>query len=503
MTTLLDRGKAADSISSVLSDRLADRGLACDSALIAGWHYTSYQSVETFDVTDPATGQVLASLPECGVAEVRDAIDAASAAQTAWAARTGKERASILRRIHDLMIAHVDDLATILTLEMGKPLEEARGEVRYGAAYFEWFAEEAKRIYGDTIPGHERDKRIIVLRQPVGVVAAITPWNFPNAMIARKIAPALAAGCAVVCKPAAQTPLSALAIGILAERAGLPAGLLSILTGTRSAEIGEEMCRNEKVRKISFTGSTRVGAVLMRTCADQIKKVSLELGGNAPFIVFDDADLDAAVEGAMAAKFRNAGQTCVCANRIYVQSDVYDAFADRFAHAVGKLVVGNGSEAGVEIGPLIDERAIAKVEAHIADATLRGGQVVVGGSRKNPGSLFFKPTVLTHADAGMLVARDETFGPLAPLFRFETEEEVVRMANATEFGLASYVYARDLSRVWRVAEALECGMVGVNTGKISTEVAPFGGVKQSGLGREGSKYGLDDYLDYKYVCLSV
>nr|WP_254911399.1 NAD-dependent succinate-semialdehyde dehydrogenase [Sphingomonas sp. CDS-1] len=464
---------------------------------------TVSNTLRRFDVVDPATGEMLASVPDCGVAETRLAIEAAQTAQREWAARTGKERAAVLRRIHDLMLDNLDDLAMILTREMGKPLNEAKGEIRYGAAYFEWFGEEAKRIYGDTIPGHERDKRIIVLRQPIGVVAAITPWNFPNAMLARKIAPALAAGCAVVCKPAAQTPLSALAIGELVERAGLPPALVSIVPGTAAAEIGTEMCENPKVRKITFTGSTRVGANLMRASADQIKKVSLELGGNAPFIVFDDADVEEAVKGAIAAKFRNAGQTCVCANRIYVQAGVYDAFAERFAKAVSDLAVGNGMDEGVQIGPLIEPQALIKVETHVADAVAKGGAVMTGGKRAAQGNLFYEPTVLRGATNDMLVASEETFGPVAPLFRFETEAEVITQANASEFGLAGYFYSRDLSRVWRVAEALECGIVGVNTGMVSTEVAPFGGVKQSGMGREGSRYGLDDYLEMKYLCLGL
>ena len=490
-------------VAATLAGALRDPGLAAATGFIAGARLDESATQRRFDVSDPATGALLARLPDCGVAETRAAIEAARLAQVEWARRTGKERAVVLRRLHDLMTEHIDDLALILTREMGKPIAEARGEVRYGAAYFEWFAEEAKRIYGDTIPGHERDKRIIVLRQPVGVVAAITPWNFPNAMLARKIAPALAAGCAVVCKPAAQTPLSALAIGVLAERAGLPAGLLSIIPGTASAEIGAEMCNNLTVRKITFTGSTRVGAHLMRACADQIKKVSLELGGNAPFIVFDDADLDEAVKGAIAAKFRNAGQTCVCANRIYVQKGVYDAFAHRFAEAVSGLAVGNGVDDDAQIGPLIEAQALIKVEAHLADAVGKGGAIITGGRRAARGGLFYEPTVVRDATDAMQIASEETFGPVAPLFAFETEDEVITRANASEFGLAGYFYSRDLSRVWRIAEALECGIVGVNTGLVSTEVAPFGGVKQSGMGREGSKYGLDDYLEMKYLCLGL
>jgi succinate-semialdehyde dehydrogenase/glutarate-semialdehyde dehydrogenase len=490
-------------IATALSDRLRNSDLASAAAAVASDWRIAAASGQTFAVSDPATGTVIATLPDCGVAEVREAIDSAFEAQRGWAAATGKERAIILRAIHDLMVANVDDLATILTMEMGKPLNEAKAEVLYGAAYFEWYGEEAKRIYGDVIPGHERDKRIVVLRQPVGVVGAITPWNFPSAMIARKIAPALAAGCAVVCKPATQTPLSALAIAALAKRAGLPDGLLHVVPGTSSAQIGLELCANEKVRKLTFTGSTQVGRVLMGQCASQIKKLSLELGGNAPFVIFDDADLDAAVEGALVAKFRNTGQTCVCANRFYIQAGVYDAFAEKFAVAVSALVVGNGLDPASTAGPLIEEKSVAKVEEHIADALSHGADVLAGGERDAQGPLFFKPTILKNVRQDMLIAREETFGPVAPLFRFETEEEVIAMANATEFGLASYFYARDLSRVWRVAEQLEAGIVGVNTGKISTEVAPFGGIKQSGIGREGSRYGLDDYLELKYVCLSV
>lgn len=490
-------------IAKALCARLRDPSLIEPVAILGGEQLAAVSSGAIYDVTDPATGAVVATLPDCGVPEMQRAIDLAYAAQPGWAAKSAKERATILRRIHDLMVEHVDDLATILTMEMGKPLAEARGEILYGASYFEWFGEEAKRAYGDIIPGHEADKRIQVLRMPVGVVGSITPWNFPNAMIARKIAPALAAGCAIVCKPAAQTPLSAVAIGLLAERAGLPKGLLSILAGTKSSAVGQELCSNPKVRKITFTGSTEVGRVLMRQCSDQIKKMSLELGGNAPFIVFDDADLDKAVQGAMAAKFRNAGQTCVCANRLYVQSGVYDAFAEKLAVAVAALKLGNGFDEGVTAGPLIEEASVVKVEDHIADALARGGRVVVGGARSASGSLFFEPTVITGATSAMKVAREETFGPLAPLFRFDTVEDVIAQANDTEFGLAAYFYARDISRVWQVAEALEYGMVGVNTGKISTEVAPFGGIKQSGIGREGSRYGLDEYLERKYVCVEI
>lgn len=490
-------------VAHSLASRLKDASLLIDKALIGDTWLDRSEDGRTFEVTNPATGEVLATLPDMTRAETAKAIDAAYVAQKAWAAKTGKERASVLRRLHDLMVANADDLAIILTAEMGKPLAEAKGEVLYGASYIEWFAEEAKRIYGDTIPGHQPDKRIIVLKQPVGVVAAITPWNFPNAMLTRKLAPALAAGCAMVSKPAAETPLSALAIAALALRAGLPAGLFNIVLSTDSASVGQEMCFNSKVRKLTFTGSTNVGKILMRQGADQVLKLGLELGGNAPFIVFDDADVDAAVEGAMISKFRNNGQTCVCANRLYVQSGVYDAFAAKLAARVAQLKVGDGFADGVQAGPLISEKALVKVEEHIADALEQGAQVNTGGNRDALGGLFFQPTVLTGVTGDMKVAREETFGPVAPLFRFETEEEVIELANNTEFGLASYFYSKDLSKVFRVAEALEYGMVGVNTGLISTEVAPFGGIKQSGQGREGSKYGIEDYLEIKYLCVSI
>ncbi len=408
-----------------------------------------------------------------------------------------------MRAWYDLMVANADDLGAILTAEMGKPLAEAKGEVLYGASFVEWFAEEAKRVYGETIPGHQRDKRITVIKQPIGVAASITPWNFPNAMIARKVAPALAVGCGFVARPAAETPLSALAMAVLAERAGVPAGLFSVVTSTKSSAIGKEFCENHAVRKLTFTGSTEVGRILLRQAADQVMKCSMELGGNAPFIVFDDADLDKAVEGAMISKFRNNGQTCVCANRIYVQAGVYDAFADKLAAAVKKLNVGDGLDDGVTTGPLINAAAVEKVEEHIADALAGGGHVVTGGKRHALGGTFFEPTVVTGITPEMKVSTEETFGPLAPLFKFETEEEVIRLANDTIFGLASYFYARDIGRITRVQEALEYGMVGVNTGLISTEVAPFGGVKQSGLGREGSHHGVEDYLEMKYICLSV
>ena len=486
-------------ISKTLTGRLKDPSLVREATLLGGaWIEAS--AGRTFDVTNPSTGAVLASVPQLDVGDWRDAIGAAAKIQKAWAARSAKERSVILRRWYDLIVANLDDLATILTAEQGKPFAEAKGEILYGASYVEWYAEEAKRLYGDVIPGHQADKRILVLRQPVGVVGAITAWNFPNAMPLRKIAPALAVGCTMVFKPAAQTPLSAIAAAVLAERAGVPAGVLSVVTTTDAAGFGQELCRNDKVRKLTFTGSTQVGGILMRQAADQVMKLSLELGGNAPFIVFDDADVDAAVEGAMLSKFRNAGQTCVCANRFYVQSGIYDAFAAKLADRTKALKVGDGFEAGTEIGPLIDDKAVVKVQEHIADAIGRGAVLAAGGSGLDRGSLFFAPTVLTGVNQSMLVAKDETFGPLAALFRFDTVEEVIAMANDTEFGLASYFYANDLRRVWRVAEALEYGMVGINTGLISTEVAPFGGIKQSGFGREGSKYGLDDFTEMKYLC---
>ncbi|NTG39432.1 NAD-dependent succinate-semialdehyde dehydrogenase [Rhizobium rhizogenes] len=463
--------------------------------------WTAGGSTKTFDVINPATGEVLASLPDMGAAETTAAIDAAYAAQAAWAARPAKERSAILRKWFDLMVAHADELGAILTAEMGKPLPEAKGEILYAASYVEWYAEEAKRIYGETIPAPSNDKRMLVIRQPVGVVGTITPWNFPAAMIARKVAPALAVGCTVVSKPAEQTPLSAIALAVLAEQAGIPAGVFNVIVGVDGPAIGRELCSNAKVRKISFTGSTEVGRILMRQCSDQIKKVSLELGGNAPFIVFDDADLDAAVEGAIASKYRNAGQTCVCANRIYVQSNVYDAFAAKLAAKVAELAVGDGFTPGVAIGPLIDEQGIAKVEDHVRDAVSKGAKVLTGGKRIEGAGTFFTPTILTGIDRTMKVAREETFGPVAPLFRFETVDDVIAQANDTEFGLAAYFFAGDLKKVWRVAEALEYGMVGINTGLMSAETAPFGGIKQSGLGREGSRHGADDYLEMKYLCI--
>jgi succinate-semialdehyde dehydrogenase / glutarate-semialdehyde dehydrogenase len=485
-----------------LRGRLNDPSLLETRAFVAG-RWVSADDGATFPVLNPARGDVIAEVADLGRREVARAIAAADATRHEWAARTGKERAAVLRAWYELMVANADDLATILTAEMGKPLAEARGEILYGASFVEWFGEEAKRIYGETIPGHQRDKRITVLRQAIGVAASITPWNFPNAMIARKVAPALAAGCGFVGRPAAETPLSALAMAVLAERSGVPEGVLSIVTSSRSSDIGKEFCENPLVRKLTFTGSTEVGRILLRQAADQVMKCSMELGGNAPFIVFDDADLDAAVEGAMASKFRNAGQTCVCANRIYVQSAVHDRFAGKLKAAVEALQVGDGLEAGVNTGPLINAAAIDKVEEHIRDVLDHGGALLTGGERHALGGSFFQPTVVTGVTQAMKVAREETFGPVAPLFRFDTEEEVIAMANDTVFGLAAYFYARDIGRITRVQEALEYGIVGVNTGIISTEIAPFGGVKQSGLGREGSRHGIEDYLEMKYICLSI
>ena len=457
---------------------------------------------ETIDVTNPADNGKLGTVPKMGASETRRAIEAANAAFPAWRTKTAKERATILRRLFDLMLANQDDLAALMTAEQGKPLTEAKGEVAYSASFIEWFAEEGKRVYGDTIPGHQADKRIVVTKEPIGVVGAITPWNFPSAMITRKAGPALAAGCTMVVKPASQTPFSALALAELAERAGIPKGVFSVVTGS-AGDIGNELTANPIVRKITFTGSTEVGAKLMAQCASGIKKVSLELGGNAPFLVFDDADLDEAVKGAMQSKYRNAGQTCVCVNRIYVQDGVYDAFAQKFQAAVEKLKIGNGLDDGVDVGPLIDDRAAAKVREHIEDAVSQGAQVVTGGKAHSLGGSYFEPTLMINVPHTAKVAKEETFGPLAPLFRFKDEAEAIALANDTEFGLAAYFYARDLGRVFRVAEALESGMVGVNTGMISTEVAPFGGVKSSGLGREGSKYGIEDYLEIKYICLGL
>jgi succinate-semialdehyde dehydrogenase / glutarate-semialdehyde dehydrogenase len=454
---------------------------------------------KSFPVTNPATGELLAQVPEMGATETRRAIAAAKAAWPEWRRKTAKERAALLRKWYDLMMANVDDLARIMTAEQGKPLAESKGEIAYAASFIEWFAEEGKRVYGDTIPSPWNDKRLVVVKEPVGVCCAITPWNFPAAMITRKAGPALAAGCTLVVKPAESTPLSAFALAVLAERAGIPAGVLNVLTGEPRA-IGGEMTSNPDVRKITFTGSTEVGRLLMRQSADTIKKLSLELGGNAPLIVFDDADLDAAVEGTIISKFRNTGQTCVCANRVYVQDGVYDAFAAKLVTAVKALKVGNGFESGVLQGPLIDDNAVEKVEDHISDAVSNGASVLLGGKRHDLGGTFFEPTVLANVTATMKVAREETFGPVAPLFRFYKDEEVVQLANDTEFGLASYFFSRDIGRIWRVAEGLEYGMVGINTGMISTEVAPFGGVKQSGLGREGSHYGIDEFIEVKYLC---
>jgi len=451
-------------------------------------------------VTNPANGAVLGTVPYMGADETRAAIEAAAAAFPAWAARTAKDRSMLLRRWHDLMLANADDLATLMTAEQGKPLAEAKGEIAYAASFIEWFAEEAKRVYGDVIPGHQPDKRIFVLRQPVGVVAAITPWNFPAAMITRKAGPALAAGCTFVCKPAMQTPYSALAMAELAHRAGIPRGVFSVVTGSATA-IGGEMTSNPIVRKVTFTGSTEIGKKLMVQSAATLKKLSLELGGNAPFIVFDDADLDLAVQGAIASKYRNTGQTCVCANRLLVQEGVYDAFVAKLVEAVRKLRIGDGLQGATEQGPLIDDNAVAKVEEHVADALAKGGRIVLGGKRHALGGTFFEPTIITGVKPTMLVAREETFGPVAPIFSFKDEKEAIRMANDTEFGLASYFYTRDLARSLRVAEALEYGIVGLNTGIISTEVAPFGGVKESGFGREGSKYGILDYTELKYLCI--
>jgi succinate-semialdehyde dehydrogenase/glutarate-semialdehyde dehydrogenase len=478
---------------------IKDKALLRQQCYIDG-QWVNADSGKTIDVTNPATGEVLATIPNMGAAETKRAIEAANAAWPAWRRKTAKERAVLLRKWYELMMAAQEDLAIILTAEQGKPLAEAKGEIAYGASYIEWFAEEAKRVYGDVIPGHQADKRIVVTKEPVGVVAAITPWNFPNAMITRKIAPALAAGCTVVGKPATQTPLSALAIVELAERAGIPKGVINMVTGSATA-IGGEMTGNPIVRKLTFTGSTEIGKILMAQCAATVKKTSMELGGNAPFIVFDDADLDAAVEGALMSKFRNTGQTCVCANRIYVQDGVYDAFAEKLKAAVAKMKIGDGLKGETQQGPLIDMKAVAKVEEHIADAVAKGAKVVAGGKRHTLGGSFFEPTILTGVTQDMAVAKEETFGPLAPLFRFKTEEEVIKLANDTEFGLASYFYARDIGRVWRVAEQVEYGIVGINTGIISSEVAPFGGVKESGNGREGSKYGIDDYVEIKYMCM--
>jgi succinate-semialdehyde dehydrogenase/glutarate-semialdehyde dehydrogenase len=466
-----------------------------------GGRWIDADSGETFAVTNPATGEEIARVPRLGAAETRRAIEAAEAAFPGWRARTGKERGQILRRFSELMLEHADELALLMTTEQGKPLAEARGEITYAASFLEWFGEEAKRVYGDTIPAHQPDKRIVVLKEPIGVTAGITPWNFPAAMITRKAAPGLAVGCTIVIKPAEQTPLTALALAHLAEQAGIPAGVFSVVTGDAedAPVIGGELTSNPIVRKLSFTGSTAVGKLLMRQCADTVKKVSLELGGNAPFIVFDDADLDAAVEGAIMSKFRNAGQTCVCANRILVQDGIHDAFVERFTAAVAGMKVGNGLEDGVQVGPLIDRQGLEKVERHVANAVERGAELVLGGG--SPGGTYYTPTVLTGVQPDMAMSVEETFGPVAGIQRFTSEDEAIRLANDTPFGLATYFYSRDLARVWRVAEGLEYGIVGINTGLISTEVAPFGGMKESGIGREGSKYGVDDWLELKYLCM--
>ncbi len=478
---------------------LKERSLFRQQGYVDG-RWTDADSGQTLEVTNPATGEVLGTVPKMGAAETRRAIEAAERAWPGWREMTAHERGQILRRWFDLMTRHQDDLGLLMTLEEGKPLQEAKGEIAYAASFVDWFAEEGKRAYGDTIPPHQRDKRLVVIKQPVGVVAAITPWNFPSAMITRKCAPALAAGCPVVIKPASETPYSALALAELAERAGMPAGVVNVVTGP-AREIGGELTANPTVRKLSFTGSTEVGELLMEQCAATVKKISLELGGNAPFLVFDDADLEAAVEGAMIGKFRNTGQSCVAVNRFLVHAALYDTFAERFTAKVRELKVGNGLDEGVEIGPLIDDKAVAKVEEHVRDAIEKGAKVLTGGARVEPRSRLFQPTVITGATREMKFHHEETFGPVAALFRFETEGEGIRLANDTRFGLAAYFYARDMARIWRVGEALEYGMVGINTGLVSTAVAPFGGVKESGIGREGSKYGLDEFLEVKYLCM--
>jgi succinate-semialdehyde dehydrogenase/glutarate-semialdehyde dehydrogenase len=477
---------------------LQDQDLFRHQAYIGG-HWCDADAGATLKVNNPATGEILGRVPAMGANETRRAIEAAKDAFVDWRRKPAKERSILLRRWHDLIMANVDDLGALMTAEQGKPLAEAKGEVAYAASFIEWFGEEAKRVYGDTIPSPWSDRRLVVIKQPIGVCAAITPWNFPAAMIARKAGPALASGCTMVARPATSTPYSALALAVLAERAGIPGGVFNVLTGS-SKEIGGELTSNPDVSKITFTGSTEVGRLLMKQSSSTVKKLSLELGGNAPFIVFDDADLDAAVEGAIISKYRNAGQTCVCANRLYVQAGVYDAFAEKLVAAVAKLKVGNGFEPGVQQGPLIDNAAVEKVEEHIQDAVSKGGHVLLGGKRHALGQTFFEPTVLADVTPQMKVAKEETFGPLAPLFRFQTDEQAIKMANDTEFGLASYFYSRDIGRIWRAAEGLECGMVGINTGLISNEVAPFGGVKQSGLGREGSHYGIEEFVEIKYLC---
>jgi succinate-semialdehyde dehydrogenase/glutarate-semialdehyde dehydrogenase len=497
--TFLDRMAIMMQPVKINAPKLNDPKLFRQQCYIDG-QWQDADDKATLTVVNPADGTVVGTVPKMGEAEARRAIETADAAWPAWRQKTAKERSAVLRRWFELMMQHQDDLAVLMTMEQGKPLAESKGEIAYGASFIEWFAEEAKRVYGDTIPAQFTDRRIVVIKQPIGVCAAVTPWNFPNAMITRKAGPALAAGCTMVIKPASQTPFSALALCELAERAGIPKGVLSVITGS-AASIGKELTGNRLVRKFTFTGSTEIGKQLMAQCASTVKKVSLELGGNAPFIVFDDADLDAAVEGAIASKYRNAGQTCVCANRFYVQDGVYDAFARKLAERVTQMKVGNGLEAGVVQGPLIDKNAVAKVEEHIADALGKGARVVVGGKRHALGGTFFEPTVLADVTSSMAVASEETFGPVAPLFRFQTEAELAGHANATEYGLAAYFYSRDIGRIWRTAEALEFGIVGINVGIISTEVAPFGGMKESGIGREGSKYGMEEFLEVKYLCM--
>jgi succinate-semialdehyde dehydrogenase/glutarate-semialdehyde dehydrogenase len=482
--------------------KLRDPDLLRTRAFIGG-KWLDAASGATHAVLNPATGEPIGTVPDMGVPDARRAIEAASEAFPAWAALTAKERAAILRRWYELLMVNQEDLATLMTSEQGKPLAESKGEIGYGASFIEWFAEEGKRLYGDVIPPHQSDRRLLVLRQPVGVVAAITPWNFPLAMITRKAGPALAAGCTFVVKPASQTPYSALAAAALAARAGVPAGVLNVVTGVDAAAIGGEMTSNPSVRKVTFTGSTAVGKQLMAQCAGTVKKLTMELGGNAPFIVFEDADLDAAVAGAIASKYRNTGQTCICANRLLVQAPVYEAFTRKLVHAVAQLRVGDGLKGPTDQGPLIDSNALAKVERHLADAVSKGARIALGGKRHALGGTFFEPTVVTEVTPAMLMAREETFGPVAPLFRFESEADAVRMANDTEFGLAAYFYTRDLARSWRVSEALQYGMVGLNTGMFSTEVAPFGGVKESGIGREGSRYGILDYTELKFVCVGL
>ena len=479
---------------------IKDQSLFRQQCYIDG-QWVDADSGETLEVNNPSSGSGIGTVPKMGAAETERAVDAAELAFQSWRHRTAKERAAILRKLADLMMENQEDLAALMTIEQGKPLAESRGEVVYAASFFEWFAEEGKRLYGDVIPTHLADRRIIVIKEPVGVCAAITPWNFPSAMITRKAGPALAAGCTIVIKPASSTPYSALALCELAERAGVPAGVMNVVTGA-SSQIGGELTSNEKVRKLTFTGSTNIGKVLMRQCADTVKKISLELGGNAPFMIFEDADIDAAVIGALQSKYRNSGQTCVCANRILVHDRVYDEFSEKLSNAVSKMKVGDGFDEGIELGPLIDMAAVEKVESHIMDAVGKGAMVAAGGSRHALGGTFFQPTVLTNVKVNMAVANEETFGPLAPLFRFHSDEEAIQMANDTEFGLAAYLYSRDIGRIWRVAEGIEYGIVGINTGIISTESAPFGGMKESGIGREGSKYGLDEYVEMKYLCMA-